>query len=96
VKSQEILTVVMTSYYENVCWCKRHTIVFLAFCFWRFPLPHDILQTFCKKSINKLGKHSQHAKPSSHYSVNAIETKSTCSETINKVAPLMKPSLMRP
>jgi len=34
--SWEILTVVMTSYYENVCSCKRHTVVRHTFCFWRF------------------------------------------------------------
>jgi len=32
--SQEILTVVMMSYYENVRLCKRHTVVCPAFCFW--------------------------------------------------------------
>ena len=31
--SREILTVVMTSYYENVCSCKRHTVVRRVFCF---------------------------------------------------------------
>jgi len=31
-KSKDI-TVVMTSYYENICWCKRHTVVHHAFCF---------------------------------------------------------------
>ena len=30
---QEILTVVMMSYYENVCSCKRHTVVCRAFYF---------------------------------------------------------------
>jgi len=33
--SQEILTVVMTSYYENVHSCKRHTVVCRVFCFWQ-------------------------------------------------------------
>jgi len=28
----------MTSYYENVRSCKRHTVVRHAFCFWRFAL----------------------------------------------------------
>jgi len=36
--SQEILTVVMMPYYENVHSCKRHTVVHRAFCFWRFAL----------------------------------------------------------
>ena len=31
--SREILTVVMTSSYENVRSCKRHTVVCRAFCF---------------------------------------------------------------
>jgi len=31
--SREILTVVMTSYYENVRSCKRHTVVRRVFCF---------------------------------------------------------------
>ena len=35
---REISTVVMTSYYENVCSCKRHTVVRRTFCFWRFTL----------------------------------------------------------
>ena len=30
---REISTVVMTSYYKNVCSCKRHTVVRCAFCF---------------------------------------------------------------
>jgi len=34
----EILTVVMTSYYENVCLCKRYIVVHPAFCFWWFAL----------------------------------------------------------
>jgi len=34
--SGEILTVVMTSYYENVRSCKRHIVVCRALCFWRF------------------------------------------------------------
>ena len=34
----EISTVVMMSYYENVCSCKRHTVVRRVFCFWRFAL----------------------------------------------------------
>jgi len=32
--SWEMLTVVMTSHYENVCSCKRHTVVRRVFCFW--------------------------------------------------------------
>ena len=36
--SREILIVVMTSYYENVRSCKRHTAVRRVFCFWRFAL----------------------------------------------------------
>ena len=36
--SQEILSVVMTSYYENVRSCKRHTVLCRAFCFWQFTL----------------------------------------------------------
>ena len=36
--SQEILTMIMTSYYENVRSCKRPTTVHRVFCFWRFTL----------------------------------------------------------
>ena len=36
--SWEILTVAMISYYEIVCWHKRHTVVRHAFCFWWFAL----------------------------------------------------------
>ena len=36
--SREILTVIMMSYYEKVCSCKRHTVVHRAFYFWRFAL----------------------------------------------------------
>jgi len=36
---REILTVIMTSYDENVCSCKRHTVVCHAFCFWRSLCP---------------------------------------------------------
>jgi len=34
-----ILTVIMTSYDENVCSCKKHTVVRRAFCFWRLLCP---------------------------------------------------------
>jgi len=37
--SQEVLTVIMTSYYKNVRPCKRHIAVCRAFCFWQFALP---------------------------------------------------------
>ena len=33
-KSREILTVVITPYYKNVCLCKRHIVVHHAFYFW--------------------------------------------------------------
>ena len=36
--SQEILTVITMHYYENVCLCKRHTVIYRVFCFWRFAL----------------------------------------------------------
>jgi len=44
--SEEILTVVMTSYYENIRSCKRHTVVRCVFCFWRFALLFLCLMTY--------------------------------------------------
>jgi len=34
-----ILTVIMTLNDENVCSCKRHTVVHRAFCFWQSLCP---------------------------------------------------------
>jgi len=48
--SQEILTVVMMSYYENVHSCKRHTVVHHTFCFWRFTLLFLGLATHYRES----------------------------------------------
>ena len=48
--SQEILTVVMKSNYENVRLCKRHTVVCRAFCFWRFTLLFLGLATHYRES----------------------------------------------
>ena len=47
--SQEILTVIVTSYYENVCSCKK-TVVRRAFCFWWFALLFLSLATDYRKS----------------------------------------------
>ena len=47
---QEILTVVMTSYYKNVRSCKRHTVFRRTFCFWRFALLFLGLATYYRKS----------------------------------------------
>jgi len=35
----EILTVIMPSNDENICSCKRHTVVCRTFCFWRLLCP---------------------------------------------------------
>jgi len=40
--AREILTVIMTSNDENVCSCKRQTVV-CAFCFWRLLWPRNSL-----------------------------------------------------
>jgi len=37
--AREILTVILTSNDENVCSCKRHTVVHHAFCFWQSLCP---------------------------------------------------------
>jgi len=42
--AQEILNVIMTSNDENVCSCKRHTVLRLTFCFWRSLCPFLALQ----------------------------------------------------
>ena len=47
---ESILTVVMTSYYENVRSCKRHTVVRRTFCFWRFALLFLGLATHYRES----------------------------------------------
>jgi len=43
--SWEILTVVMTSYYKNICLCKKHTVVRRGFCFWQFTMLFLCLMT---------------------------------------------------
>jgi len=43
---REILTVIMTSNDENVCSCKRHTVVSCVFCFWRSLCPFLASQYF--------------------------------------------------
>jgi len=48
--SREIFTVVMTSYYENVRSCKRHTVVHRAFRFSRFALLFLGLATHYRES----------------------------------------------
>ena len=48
--SQEILTAVMRSYYENVSSGKRHTVVRRAFCFWQFALLFLVLATHYRES----------------------------------------------
>ena len=42
--AQEILTVIMMLYYDNVYTCKRQTVVYHAFCFWQFLCPFLALQ----------------------------------------------------
>jgi len=48
--SQEILTVVMMSYYKNVRLCKRLTVVRRAFRLWRFALLFLGLATHYRES----------------------------------------------
>jgi len=42
--AREILTVIMTSNDENICLCKRHTVVCHTFCFWQSLCPFLALQ----------------------------------------------------
>ena len=51
--SREILTVIMTSYYEIARSCKRHTVVHRVFCCWWFALHFLGLATHYRESSYK-------------------------------------------